>query len=47
MTSRKYKMYYDYNKRTKGGFLDAIFLSGIMISALVLIILTQLGGING
>lgn len=29
MTNRKYKMYYDYKKRTNGGFLDAIFLSGI------------------
>ena len=26
MTNRKYKMYYDYRKRTSGGFLDAIFL---------------------
>ena len=31
MTNRKYKMYYDYKKRTNGGFLDAIFLSCIMV----------------
>ena len=36
MTNRKYKMYYDYKKRTNGGFLDAIFLSGIMVSGLIL-----------
>ena len=42
MTSRKYKMYYDYSKRTSGGFLDAMFLCGIMISALVFLAL--LGG---
>ena len=27
MTSRKYKMYYDYSKRTSGGFLDAMYFS--------------------
>ena len=43
MTNRKYKMYYDYKKRTNGGFLDAIFLSGIMVSGLTLILLS-LGG---
>ena len=43
MTNRKYKMYYDYKKRTNGGFLDAIFLSGIMVSGLMLILLS-LGG---
>ena len=37
MTSRKYKMYYDYRKRTSGGFLDAIFLSGIMLIMLSLV----------
>lgn len=44
MTSRKYKMYYDYRKRTSGGFLDAIFLSGIMIIGLMLIMLSLVGG---
>lgn len=44
MTSRKYKMYYDYRKRTSGGFLDAIFLSGIMLIGLMLIILSLVGG---
>ena len=43
MTNRKYKMYYDYKKRTNGGFLDAIFLYGIMVSGLILILLS-LGG---
>ncbi len=27
MTNKKYKMIYDYKKRTNGGFLDAMFLS--------------------
>ena len=44
MTSRKYKMYYDYSKRTSGGLLDAMFLCGIMISASVLVFLALLGG---
>ena len=35
MTSRKYKMYYDYSKRTSGGFLDAMFLSAIMLTGLL------------
>lgn len=39
MTSKKYKMYYDYRKRTSGGFLDAIFLSSIMITGFILILL--------
>ena len=44
MTSRNYKMYYDYRKRTSGGFLDAIFLSGIMLIGLMLIMLSLVGG---
>ena len=44
MTSRKYKMYYDYTKRTKGGFLDLMLLSGIMIMGATLIILAISGG---
>ena len=47
MTSKKYKMYYDYRKRTSGGFLDAIFLSGMMLSGLILILLSIAGGIHG
>ena len=31
MTSKKYKMYYDYSKRTRGGFTDAMLLSGMTI----------------
>lgn len=44
MMNRKYKMYYDYRKRTSGGFLDAMFLCGIIISGSVLIFLALLGG---
>jgi hypothetical protein len=44
MTSRKYKMYYDYRKRTSGGFFDVIFLSSIMIIGLVFIVLALVGG---
>lgn len=44
MTSRKYKMYYDYNKRTKGGFLDVIFLSSIMIIGGALLVIALTGG---
>ena len=43
-TNRKYKMYYDYSKRTNGGFLDAMFLCGMILSASVLIFLSLLGG---
>lgn len=45
MTNRKYKMYYDYRKRTSGGFLDVIFLIGIMTVAATLIMLTLVGGV--
>ena len=38
------KMYYDYSKRTNGGFLDAMFLCGMILSASVLIFLSLLGG---
>lgn len=44
MKSKKYKMYYDYSKRTKGGFTDVLLLAGIMISGAVLITLSVLGG---
>ena len=39
MTSRKYKMYYDYKKRTSGGFLDAMLLSSLMIIGATMILL--------
>lgn len=45
MTSKKYKMYYDYRKRTQGGFLDVILLSGIMIIAATFILLALAGGV--
>lgn len=44
MTSRKYKMYYDYTKRTRGGCADVMLLSGIMIISATLIILALNGG---
>lgn len=44
MTSRKYKMYYDYRKRTSGGFIDAIFLASIMLSSLMIMLLSLNGG---
>ncbi len=44
MTSKKLKMHYDYHKRTKGGFLDVIFLSSMMVTALALILLAISGG---
>lgn len=28
---KHYKMFYDYKKRTSGGFADAIFLGAIMV----------------
>lgn len=44
MTNRKYKMYYDYRKRTSGGFFDVVFLVSIMITSFVLIFLAVMGG---
>lgn len=41
---KKYEMYYDYRKRTSGGFLDAIFLCSIILTGFVLIFLSVLGG---
>ena len=43
MTSRKYKMYYDYKKRTRGGFLDMIFLLSIMMTGLIMLLLSVKG----
>ena len=39
MTSKKYKMCYDYKKRTSGGFMDAIFLSSLLIIGGMMILL--------
>ena len=36
MTNKKYKMIYDYRKRTSGGFLDAMFLSSLLIFCLLI-----------
>lgn len=43
MTNKKYKMYYDYKKRTSGGFFDVIFLTSIMVTGLILILLSIVG----
>ncbi len=43
MPNKKSKVYYDYKKRTSGGFLDAMFLSSIMLVGLMLILLS-IGG---
>lgn len=43
MTNKKYKMYYDYRKRTSGGFFDVIFLSLLMLTGAVLIFLAVIG----
>lgn len=32
---KRYHMYYDYRKRTSGGFLDAMFLSAIMVTGIL------------
>ena len=45
MTSKKYKMYYDYRKRTSGGFFDDVFLSAIMFTGTILILLA-IGGVK-
>lgn len=44
MTNRKYKMHYDYRKRTSGGFFDVVFLISIIITAFVLMFLAVMGG---
>ncbi len=30
--TKKYNMFYDYRIRTSGGFADALFLAGIMLT---------------
>ena len=32
---KKYKMFYDYKVRTSGGFVDALFLSAVMITCVM------------
>ena len=32
---KKYNMFYDYKVRTNGGFVDAIFLSAVMITCIM------------
>ena len=39
MTNKKYKMYYDYKKRTNGGIVDALFLGSIMLTGLIYVVL--------
>lgn len=41
----KYKMYYDYKKRTRGGFVDAVFFGSIIIIIATFIFLYVIGGI--
>ena len=43
MTNRKYKMYYNYKKRSSGGVIDTLFLVGVMITGLALILIV-IGG---
>jgi len=33
LNNSRHKVCYDYSKRTKGGFSDALFLVGILITA--------------
>lgn len=33
--NKKYNMFYDYKVRTNGGFVDAIFLSAVMITCIM------------
>lgn len=33
--NRKYKMFYDTNVRTSGGFVDAIFLVSVMVTCVM------------
>ena len=43
MTNKKYKMIYDYRKRTSGGFLDAMFLSSLLIIGAMMVLLSLIG----
>lgn len=40
----KYNYYYDAKKRTKGGFVDAAFISSLILTAGVWILLTLVIG---
>ena len=41
---KKYNFYYDTKKRTKGGFVDAAFISSLILTAGVWILLTLVIG---
>ena len=43
MTNKKYKMIYDYRKRTSGGFLDAMVLSSLLIIGAMMVLLSLIG----
>ena len=43
MTNKKYKMIYDYRKRNSGGFLDAMFLSSLLIIGAMMVLLSLIG----
>lgn len=43
MTNRKYKMMYDYKKRTNGGFLDAMFLASLLITGAMMVFISLIG----
>lgn len=43
MTNKKYKMIYDYRKRTSDGFLDAMFLSSLLIIGAMMVLLSLIG----
>lgn len=43
MTNRKYKMCYDYKKRTSGGFIDALFLGAVIVTGSVWLLLALIG----
>ena len=43
--NKKYKMFYDYRKRTNGGIADAMFYVAIIIIIATFIFLYVMGGI--
>jgi len=42
---KKYVMYYDYKKRTRGGIVDALFFVSIIIIIATFVFLYVMGGI--
>ncbi len=46
MAEKKYKMYYDYKKRTSGGIVDALFFGAIIIVIATFIFLYLMGGVK-